>query len=706
MAPGCNIIALKVLNNSGSGASSDIEEALQWVAANRATFNIVAVNMSLGTFSNNNSPTLSVFSDEIAALENNDVAVVCASGNAYPNFQSQGVSTPSSDPSAWSVGAVWDRDTGFRWNWSNGAIDFSTGPDRIISFSQRSTTMTTVFAPGGQIWGATADGNPNNVSYFSGTSQASPHVAGLVADMQQLAMRTSGHLMSVNDLRSTMVASATSIFDGDDENDNVPNTFTFYPRVDALAWGGAILNKLFAGTADNDTLNGTVVGDTIHGQGGNDAIAAGWGTDTLFGEGGNDALDGGAGSDTMFAGAGNDSYFVDNAGDQVIENANEGTDTVLSTAHFRLTDNAENLVLQGNDNLQGAGNNLNNLLFGNAGNNILTGGAGADAMFGGAGNDVYFADDAGDQGIENANEGTDTVFSTAHLRLTDNVENLVLQGSDNLQAGGNSLSNALYGNSGNNIVDGHAGADAMFGGAGNDVYFADDAGDQAIENANEGTDTVFSTAHLRLTANMENLVLQGSADLQAGGNGLDNVLYGNTGSNVLDGDAGADIMVGGDGNDVYFIDNTGDTVFEVGGEGADAVFATVSHTLAANVETLVLQGAANIFGTGNAGANSLVGNSGDNTLNGGGAADLLIGNAGNDTFVFHVGEANGDTVLDFAGNGTAAGDSLRFVGYGAGATFTNVDATHAQVNYNAGASHDVITFTNGAVIDPSDVLFM
>jgi Ca2+-binding RTX toxin-like protein len=127
--------------------------------------------------------------------------------------------------------------------------------------------------------------------------------------------------------------------------------------------------------------------------------------------------------------------------------------------------------------------------------------------------------------------------------------------------------------------------------------------------------------------------------------------------------------------------------------------------LEANVEQLVLQGSATL-GTGNALNNNIYGNSGDNTLDGLGGADVLTGSAGNDAFVFDVGQANGDAVVDFAGNGLAAGDSLRFVGYGTGATFTIVDATHWQVNYNLGTAHEIIAFMNGAIIVPTDFVFM
>jgi Ca2+-binding RTX toxin-like protein len=531
--------------------------------------------------------------------------------------------------------------------------------------------------------------------------------------------------------------------------DNVEN-LDLLGVADLQGYGNGVANVI-NGNAGNNLIDGRGGADVMRGEDGNDVYIvddagdqvtenAGEGTDLVFatahfalssdvenlilqgnadlqgygndlantivGNAGNNLLDGRGGADAMTGGAGNDSYFVDDAGDTVTESVGEGTDAVFSTAHFALSANVETLVLQGIADLQGYGNTLANTLYGNAGSNLLDGRGGADLMRGGAGNDTYFVDDAGDQVIEGAGQGTDAVFSTAHFVLPTNVETLVLQGNADLQGYGNTLANTLYGNAGSNLLDGRGGADIMRGGAGNDTYFVDDAGDVIVENLNEGTDAVFSTAHFALSANVETLVLQGNADLQGYGNTLANMLYGNAGSNLLDGRGGADVMAGGAGNDTYFVDDAGDMVIENPNEGTDAVFATVDHALAANVETLVLQGMGNLSGIGNSLANSIYGNAGDNTLNGRAGADLLTGNAGNDTFVFNAGQGNGDTVVDFAGNGGAAGDALQFVGYGAGASFTNVDATHWQVNYNGGTAHDVITFMNGAAIDSTDVLFV
>ena len=136
-------------------------------------------------------------------------------------------------------------------------------------------------------------------------------------------------------------------------------------------------------------------------------------------------------------------------------------------------------------------------------------------MYGGAGNDAYFLDNIGDVVVENANEGSDTVYATANYRLGANVEYLVLLGGA-VQGYGNALSNAIYGTGADNLLDGDAGANSMYGGAGNDAYFLDNIGDVVVENANEGSsDTVYATANYRLGANVENLVLLGHLPCRA-----------------------------------------------------------------------------------------------------------------------------------------------------------------------------------------------
>ena len=104
---------------------------------------------------------------------------------------------------------------------------------------------------------------------------------------------------------------------------------------------------------------------------------------------------------------------------------------------------------------------------------------------------------------------------------------------------------------------------------------------------------------------------------QGFGNTLANGIFGNAGNNLIDGGVGADTMSGGAGDDAYFVDDIGDAVVENALEGNDTVFTLVNFGLGANVETLVLQGGADLQGFGNNLANTLFGNGGNNLLDGG-----------------------------------------------------------------------------------------
>jgi Ca2+-binding RTX toxin-like protein len=207
---------------------------------------------------------------------------------------------------------------------------------------------------------------------------------------------------------------------------------------------------------------------------------------------------------------------------------------------------------------------------------------------------------------------------------------------------GNSAANVLNGGAGNDTLIGLGGADSMFGGTGDDTYVVTDAACVITENAKEGTDTVKTRVSYSLSANVENLILLGSAVINGTGNELKNQLTGNSAANTLDGGLGADTMKGGLGDDTYVVNDVGDVVIESAGQGLDTVKSSVTYALSVNVENLVLTGVAPINGTGNtlgnvltgnAAANVLTGGAGNDTLIGGGGADTLIGGDGNDVYV-------------------------------------------------------------------------
>ncbi len=252
MAPGANIAALKVFSNAGTGNFGDIEEALQWVVANAAAYNIVSVNMSLSDLGNYSAPVqLYGIADELATLAAMDVVVVSASGNDFYSFNSvQGVAYPSADPNSLSVGAVYEGSYS-GWSYGSGAVAFSTVADQITPFSQRDDQLSDIFAPGAPITGAGASAS---LVTMHGTSQAAPHIAGVIALAQELAVQELGRKLTYDEIDQLLKSSGDTIIDGDDEDDNVNNTGLAFQRLNVLALGEAILAMAAVDPPRGDTF--------------------------------------------------------------------------------------------------------------------------------------------------------------------------------------------------------------------------------------------------------------------------------------------------------------------------------------------------------------------------------------------------------------------------------------------------------------------
>ncbi|WP_460115155.1 M10 family metallopeptidase C-terminal domain-containing protein [Pseudomonas sp. H2_D02] len=443
----------------------------------------------------------------------------------------------------------------------------------------------------------------------------------------------------------------------------------------AVLLGVAALN--LTGNASNNSLIGNAAANVLNGLDGADT------------------LDGGVGIDTLIGGTGNDTYVVDNLKDVINETSTSALeiDSVRSSVSWTLGNNLENLTLTGVAAINGSGNALDNVLIGNAAANVLNGLGGADSLDGGADNDTYYVDNLGDTVIERGAALTeiDSVVSSISYALGANLENLTLSGAGSINATGNALNNRITGNAGANILDGGLGIDTLVGGTGNDTYVVDNLKDVVSETSTLAAevDSVRASVNWVLGANLENLTLTGSANLNGSGNALNNVLTGNDGNNLLDGLAGRDTLVGGAGNDTYTLDNAGDSVVELADEGIDLVRTAVSHTLSANVENAVLLGAAALNLTGNASNNSLIGNAAANVLNGMDGADTLDGGAGIDTLI-------GGT-----GNDTYVVDNLKDVISETSTSASEIDSVRSSVSWTLGSNLENLTLTGAAAINGS-----
>jgi Ca2+-binding RTX toxin-like protein len=200
-------------------------------------------------------------------------------------------------------------------------------------------------------------------------------------------------------------------------------------------------------------------------------------------------------------------------------------------------------------------------IFGTSNNDDIFGREGSDNIYGGLGNDNLFGE-----------SGNDNIYGDS--------------GNDNLGSGDGL--DVIYGGEGDDILNANGqGDDQLFGGMGNDSYYVSRTTDSIIEASNQGIDTVKSSVTYNLSqssANVENLVLSETANINGTGNSLDNQITGNSGNNILIGSIGKDTLSGLDGNDAL-LGGAGNDIL-TGGSGSDQFVFDQSSLPGAGVDTI------------------------------------------------------------------------------------------------------------------------
>ncbi|WP_418320493.1 calcium-binding protein [Piscinibacter sakaiensis] len=400
-----------------------------------------------------------------------------------------------------------------------------------------------------------------------------------------------------------------------------------------------IVARLNAGNANASTAGD----DVLIGSAGFDILAGGAGNDLIAGGEGDDDLTGGTGHDTLHGGKGSDRFrFARGDGSDIIVDDDGTADAIVFSAGISPTDVTGSKALNPWSGIE------DSLLLKVAGSST---------------DELLIVGQLGGSKIESVHFADGSVWNTAMLDgLASNIygtagnDYLVGDSTDN-RIHGLAGDDTIFGGSGNDSIDGGPGNDEMRGNAGDDTYYVDTAADRVLEDPSQGIDSVFSSVSFTLGDNVEHLTLSGNAPVNGTGNSLANRLTGNAANNILNGGLGADTMAGGAGNDSYIVDNIGDQIIELQGEGIDAVVSTISYTLPAQVENLSLSGTSSLNATGNELDNLLVGNSGNNRLVGGAGNDTLDGSAGNDTMLGGPGDdsyvvnASGDVITELANEG-------------------------------------------------------
>jgi Ca2+-binding RTX toxin-like protein len=304
---------------------------------------------------------------------------------------------------------------------------------------------------------------------------------------------------------------------GASKADTEAGTYVVFGRAPTASvnWMGSARGQTFRAGAFDDLIDGAGGDDVIYGGQGSDNLSGAQGDDVLFGGAGNDVLSGGEGLDVAVYSGNRSDYLASFDGvvttlTDLRSGRPEGVDQLIGVEQVRFDDGSFDIssLLVGVTIVGTAASEtispfkypkgqtgptaLNDTLLGLGGNDVLDGAGGADRLFGGLGNDTYVVDNRGDETLELANEGTDTVKSNISWTLSDNVENLTLTGTGVIDGLGNGLANVLVGNASTNKLSGGGGTDKLDGGAGDDILFGGEGTDTLIGGL--GADALYGGA--------------------------------------------------------------------------------------------------------------------------------------------------------------------------------------------------------------------
>ncbi len=222
VAPEANIIAIKVTNSAGTGLFSDILLGLQWCNDNSSLYNVTVISISMGggSYTAACDDSYTSLSAEIEEAWNKNVTVTVATGNS-------GSTTIMTSPACINKTI---------------SVSATTKADAIWSSSNRNS-LTDLFSPGSLIVSTALAGSTET---RSGTSMATPHVAGVIALLQQYKQEIEGRPLTAQEINTTLASNGTLI----DDTTGSGRTFI---RIDAYKALAAIDNLFPQLTYTNTT---------------------------------------------------------------------------------------------------------------------------------------------------------------------------------------------------------------------------------------------------------------------------------------------------------------------------------------------------------------------------------------------------------------------------------------------------------------------